>query len=262
MPIVPHRACVEPPDDTVICRFMDFPKFRDLFASEEIYLRRVDLFKETDPREGLPDDDYVRRARGLQKYVLADELQVNDDQAFNRQHAEGHFINCWQIFEGETIEMWTTYGKGVAIFSTFARLRAAIQDWLDPLNVGVVRYGRKENGNLIECLFTKHRHFTHEKELRILLQCHDPMAGANRHWDIDNIPHYEPLEENKMHEWVHPCKRRRVDLKSLVTEVRMSPWASAAEVDEVWWWVKNKGRLCLIESSHLAVPRTSIPEMT
>jgi hypothetical protein len=65
-----------------------------------------------------------------------------------------------------------------------------------------------------------------------------------------------------MHEWVHPCKRRRVDLKSLVTEVRMSPWASAAEVDEVWWWVKNKGRLCLIESSHLAVPRTSIPEMT
>jgi hypothetical protein len=255
MPIVPHPACTEPPLETVICRFMDFPKFRDLFASEEIYLRRVDLFKETDPREGLPDDDYVRRAKGLQRYVLADELEVNNDQAFNRQHSEGHFINCWQIFEGETVEMWTTYGKGVAVFSTFGRLRAAIKDWLDPVNVGSVRYGKKEKGNLIECLFTKHSHFLYEKELRVLLQCHDPMTRANRHCDIKNIPHYEPLEQNKIHDWVHPCKRRRIDLRSLVTEVRISPWASAAEVEEVWWWVKNKGRLCPIGSSHLAIPR-------
>jgi len=49
MPITPHYACLEPPDDTVICRFMDFKKFRDLFANEELYLRRLDLFKETDP---------------------------------------------------------------------------------------------------------------------------------------------------------------------------------------------------------------------
>jgi hypothetical protein len=35
MPVVPHYACKEPADDTVICRFIDLPKFRDLFASEE-----------------------------------------------------------------------------------------------------------------------------------------------------------------------------------------------------------------------------------
>jgi hypothetical protein len=264
MPIVPHPACVEPPADTVICRFMDFPKFRDLFASEEIYLRWVDLFKETDPREALPDDDYVRKALGLRKGVLEDELKVNDHQAFTRQNSEGHFINCWQLYGGETAEMWMTYGKGVAVFSTFERLRSAIKDWLDPLNVGIVRYGNKNmvGYNLIDFLFTKQRHFMHERELRLLLQCYDPMAGANRHLDENNIPHYEPLEENKMHEWVHPCKRRRIDLKSLVTEVRMSPWASEAEVNEVWWWVKNKGRICPIESSHLAIPRTPIPEIT
>ena len=44
MPIAPHSYVEAPPDDTVICRFMDFPKFRDLFANEELYLRRVDLF--------------------------------------------------------------------------------------------------------------------------------------------------------------------------------------------------------------------------
>lgn len=40
-----------PPEDTVICRFMDFDKFRDLFGNEELYLRRTDLFKEGDPWE-------------------------------------------------------------------------------------------------------------------------------------------------------------------------------------------------------------------
>jgi len=57
VPIVPHYACKEPADDTVIWRFMDFPKFRDLFANEELYLRRVDLFKDDDPWEALPSDD-------------------------------------------------------------------------------------------------------------------------------------------------------------------------------------------------------------
>ena len=118
--------------------------------------------------------------------------------------------------------MWTTYGKGVAVFSTFERLRSAIDAWLDPLNVGIVRYGNKDitGYNLINFLFTKQSHFLRKRELRVLLQCHDPMAGANRHYDINNIPHGEPLEENKVHEWVHPCKRRRIDLKSLVTEVQ------------------------------------------
>ena len=67
MPIVPHDACTEPPANTSICRFLDLPKFRDLFANEELYLRRTDLFKETDPREALPSDEYVRMAHGLAK---------------------------------------------------------------------------------------------------------------------------------------------------------------------------------------------------
>ena len=166
MPIVPHPACVEPPVDAVICRFMDFPKFRDLFASEEIYLRRVDLFKETDPREALPDDDYVRKVLGLKRLVLADELELQNQQAFTRQHSEGHFINCWQLFEGETAEMWTTYGKGVAVFSTFRAPASQLSrcGWIrsmwgssDTENKGMAGY------NLINFLFTKQSHFLQEK---------------------------------------------------------------------------------------------------
>lgn len=131
MPIASHYACTEPPADTRICRFIDFPKFRDLFANEELYFRRVDLFKETDPQEALPSDEYVRATLGLQKYDLRDELKLNDDQAFNRQNSEAYFINCWQIYEGETLEMWKTYGNGVAVFSRFDLLRSALSAMLD-----------------------------------------------------------------------------------------------------------------------------------
>ncbi len=122
MPIAFHPACEHPPDDTVLCRFMDFPKFRDLFANEELYLRRTDLFKETDPNEGLASDEYVRAARGLHRYDLRDALTLNNKQAFARQVSEAYYINCWQLFEGETLDMWKTYGQGVAVFS---RLRSA-----------------------------------------------------------------------------------------------------------------------------------------
>jgi len=84
MPITPHYACVEPSGDTVVCRFMDLPKFRDLFASEELYFRRTDLFKDDDPWEALPSDAYVRKALGLRRFDLHDELQLNNAQAFNR----------------------------------------------------------------------------------------------------------------------------------------------------------------------------------
>lgn len=176
MPIAFHPACEHPPDDTVLCRFMDFPKFRDLFANEELYLRRTDLFKETDPNEGLVSDEYVRAARGLRRYDLRDELTLNNDQAFARQASEAYYINCWQLFEGETLDMWKTYGQGVAVFSRFDLLRTAFSPMLDDILLGIVRYGEKDmtGYNLIRFLYTKRHHFSKERELRVVLQCYDP----------------------------------------------------------------------------------------
>src|ERR1700722_16053976 len=79
MPITPHDACTEPTADTRICRFIDLPKFRDLFANEELYFRRTDLFKETDPNEALPSDEYARRILRLERYDLHGELALNND---------------------------------------------------------------------------------------------------------------------------------------------------------------------------------------
>jgi hypothetical protein len=263
MPIVPHDSCIEPADETVICRFIEFWKFRDLFANEELYLRRVDLFKETDPQEGLPSDEYARKVLGLHEYDLHDELMLNSDQAFNRQHSEGYYLMCWQLFEGETMHMWNTYGHGVAVFSQFGLLKAALNSLLDPILAGVVRY--KEKGmrgyNLIDFLFRKRQHFHNERELRVLLQSFDPLVGMNRHLDEDNFPHREPLDDkNRIHPWVHQCKRRRIDLRSLITEVRFSPQVTQEQREAVELWVKVKNFTCRTTLSDLTSPHTPTPD--
>ena len=43
-------------------------------------------------------------------------------------------------------------------------------------------------------------------------------------------------------------QRRRIDLKALVTEVRLSPWATNQELDEVDVWVETKNIPCTIHS--------------
>lgn len=264
MSIVPHPSCIEPPEDSIICRFMNFDKFRDFFANEELYLRRVDLLKETDPQEALPSEEYTRKALGLWKYDLHDELKLNNHQAFNRQHSEGYYLNCWQIYEGETLHMWNTYGNGVAVFSRFGLLKAALNSLLhDVIHTGIISYGEKglAGYNLIEFLFRKNQHFDKERELRILLRCYDPMAGFNRHFDENNFPHREPLDEqNPLHPWVHPFKRRRIDLRCLVTEVRLSPGATKEQREEICLWVKNKNFTCGITDSELKSAFNPTPE--
>jgi hypothetical protein len=254
MPIMTHEACPEPPDDAVICRFMDFDKFRDLFANEELYFRRTDLFKETDPNEAMPPDDYVRNVLGLQKYDLHDEIKLNNDQASNRQFSEAQYIQCWQMFEDETLDMWARYGGGVAIFSRFGLLKSTLTPMMDEIMVGLVRYA--DDGplryNTVRFLFLKRTHFHMERELRIVLTSYDPVGGVNRHIGADGFPNREPLdEENPLHKWVHDCKRRRIDLKSLVTEIRLSPWATPVEIDEVNLWIKCKNLNILVARSVL-----------
>jgi len=231
---------------------MDLPKFRDLFANEDLYFRRTDLFKEIDPEEALPPDDYVRASRGLLKYDLHDELTLNENQAFSRQISEAHYIQCWQIYEGETLDMWARYGNGVAIFSRFDLLKSSLNVMVDNVMVGLVRYGDEPTRyNFFNFLFLKRKHFDKERELRIVLTCYDPVGGANRHIDLNGFPHREPLYENPLHEWVHECKRCRVDLKTLVTEIRTSPWATKRELDEVNDWMKGKNFSCPVNPSEL-----------
>ena len=115
MPVKPYGP--EPPNDTVIWRFMDLRKFRDLMASEELYFRRADLF--ADKSEGLPPEQYAMRVLGLDPYDINDRVALNDHLGSLAQHRESYYVSCWQLFRREELAMWEQYGHdGVAVISS------------------------------------------------------------------------------------------------------------------------------------------------
>jgi hypothetical protein len=55
--------------------------------------------------------------------------------------------------------MWKGYGQGVAVFSTFEQLKHAVNNFLDTVYLGVVRYDGPEDPNLINTLLRKRKLF-------------------------------------------------------------------------------------------------------
>jgi hypothetical protein len=121
----------------------------------------------------------------------------------------------------------------------------------DKLYIGSVKYGEVARYNSFEFVFHKRTFFAKEEEIRVALECPDILSAQNRHYDINNFPHREPLEENPIHECVHPFKRRRIDLKSLVTEIVIGPEATEQEIEEINLWNNVKGFSFPIKRSSL-----------
>jgi hypothetical protein len=243
MPIVPYVNRVEPGEDAEIWRFMDLRKFRDLMASEELYFRRADLFP--DKTEGVPPEQYVTRVLGLNPYDINDRTKLNDHLGSLAQDRESYYINCWHLYRVETLDMWEQYGHdGVAVCSRYGLLNSTLNGLLDEVHLGLVRYGTDHltnRFNVLEFITTKQIQYSQDREVRAFLTCIDSLAGGNRHFDLDNIPHALPLDLNPRHSWVPECKRRRVDLRSVVTDVVISPWAEKDASDEIKLWISLKG---------------------
>jgi hypothetical protein len=238
MPIVPHDKRIEPPDDAEIWRFFKLEYFRDLVANEELYFRRTDTYKSADPNEGLPTDRYVRRTIGLEPFVLADELALNDHQASNRLHSEGYYLSCWNLSDtNNRLRMWYGYApSGVAVRSEYGRLKAALSGFLDDVHLGKVRYGDQQMSgyNALQMLFTKSKDYEWENEVRAVVCSYDPVGGQARNYRDTGFPHREPQDDlNPIHPWVHVCKRRRIRLNDLLLEIAVSPWASEETFEEV-----------------------------
>jgi hypothetical protein len=56
-----------------------------------------------------------------------------------------------------------------------------------------------------------------ECEVRAFFNVYDQVAWGNRHIDADDQYHATPLPQYPVNPWVPDGKRRRIDMKSLVT---------------------------------------------
>ena len=245
MPIKPFWSQVEPTKEAELWRFMDLRKFRDLMASEELYFRRADLFP--DQSEGLPPEAYALDILGLNQYDINDRFELNNHLGFTAQAREAFYISCWYLFsEGlETLDMWETYGHdGVAVRTRYELLYEALDRFLDDAYLGRVQYGRDsltDRFNGMEFIFTKELKYAPDREVRALITSYDPLGSGDRHFDVNNYPHPRPLPTNPRNSWVPDSKRRRIDLRTLITDVVISPWADPDAAQEIELWLRAKG---------------------
>jgi hypothetical protein len=259
MPVFSYFDNLEPDSpDAEIWRFLPFEFFEDLMANEELHFTRADRFKQDD-QEGIPPENYIRHVTGLRRYDPTDETTLNHHIGCLAQDREWYFVVCWQVFHGETFEMWKKFGEhGVAICSTYARLKTCLHGMLDRTHLGLMRYGEDRlyqigKYNTLQFINTKRKEYESEQEVRAIVECPDPFEGQNRHFDVNNVPHRRPLDENRRRDWVQEFKRRRIDAKTLVTYIVISPFADGDALHKAEQWAEVRKHEYTVCRSVLAI---------
>lgn len=138
------------------------------------------------------------------------------------------YISCWHMNEHESAAMWSLYardGRGVAVRSTFQRLKASLSTAPETVSIGVVKYidytsGYIDETNFLAPFIHKRLSFQHERELRAII-----LRRPEEHYEENGHTLPGPNEGGPTGMSV------AVALKDLVTSVYVHPdaptWFSA-----------------------------------
>ncbi|HEY56554.1 MAG TPA: hypothetical protein G4N90_03860 [Dehalococcoidia bacterium] len=166
-----YPGLVTPNDNMTIWRYMDFTKFVSLLDKQALFFCRAD--KLGDPFEGsYPKINVSRRAE-----IFRDIMPPEDLSKVYKQTREFTAVNCWHMNRYESAAMWKLYLKsneGIAIRSTFRRLRDSLQDKEHDTYIGKVQYIDYDKDKIpddsISPFVYKRKSFEHEVELRAIIQ--------------------------------------------------------------------------------------------
>lgn len=157
----PHPIFRAPQDpSTRVWHYMDLFKFLWMLDSSALYFARLDTLD--DPFEGEYTARDYREHPGLPspKEICLAQQRIH--------------VNCWHMNEHESAAMWKMYshaGHGIAIQSTFGRLRDAFMDEKYPVHIGMVEYrdyanDRTPESDIGASALSKRKSFAYEHELR------------------------------------------------------------------------------------------------
>jgi len=166
-----HPNLEVPNDNMTVWRYLDFTKFVSILDRQALFFCRAD--KLDDPFEGSQTKANVPLRAELYKDNISPEDISGDYKWLTKITA----INCWHINSYESFVMWKLYLKsneGIAIRSTFRRLRDSLKDTKPDVYIGKVNYIDYEKDNIpkdfLSPFLHKRKSFDHEKELRAIVQ--------------------------------------------------------------------------------------------
>jgi hypothetical protein len=145
-----HPDLVLPNDNSVIWRYMDYPKLQSVLEKNSIFFSRAD--KQTDKLEG----EYpVNMLKELEKRWGI--LKSGDGEAYTffqwhcLKEIPSRLLSCWSLNLHESQKLWTVYTptiESIAIRSTIKRLKGCFNlkgDGEPVVWIGKIRYGDEEN---------------------------------------------------------------------------------------------------------------------
>jgi hypothetical protein len=284
-PVAADHPQFNPPSDpdAPLWRYMSFSKFVSLLDRGALFFCRAD--KLGDPFEG----SYPVKNKEMRPIW---EAEQGLPQGFLGQSAEYYalqrqwtFVNGWHMNEVESDAMWHRYsqaGAGVALRSTYNRLRRAFAAAEQEVFLGVVRYLNYETacfreGNALSPFVHKRSIFRHEYEFRALVQDHryaDAIAARTGKWrrvegaelvsEEGSLPKFaggktidwEDLDLDEALPLPPPGIYVRVDLDDLIEAIFVAPDAEPWFRDLVESVMKRYGfeRPVIAESTIAGIP--------
>jgi len=185
---IEHPVFEKPEDENAkIWRYMDFTKFVSLLDKQALFFCRAD--KLGDPFEGSYTQENIERRSvrykqrldslptQLQPFRDVIERDQRDHSEFLKMLRKHVYVNCWHKNDYESAAMWRLYlnsNEGIAIQSTFNRLRQCFKEKMPDTYIGMVQYIDYKNDtiseqNLFYPYLYKRKSFEHEQELRAVI---------------------------------------------------------------------------------------------
>lgn len=165
---------------------MNFRKFLSLLEKSALFFPRADRLG--DPYEGSYSEANVK----IRPVTYKDwpKFDLKTWSKFNKMLPVFTAVNCWHLNEHDSAAMWELYlpaNEGVAIRSTFARLRDSLYKEKDfNICIGEIEYIDYKNElmsreGFVNAFLYKRKSFEHEHELRAVIQ-HIPSkkTGKNK----------------------------------------------------------------------------------
>lgn len=254
-----------PTDYTKIWQYMDLSEFIHLLFSKSLFFCNTRKFG--DPFEGsLPE--FNNNINGQKEYQISKEL-IHNKKNFQKSIKSKTItnwsyqgwknrvlVNCWHMNNSESAAMWNSYSyrnSGIALQSTFQRLKDSIKFCKEEIVIGEVQYLNYRNEWLKESLgweifLTKKRPYEYERELRALnIVYHnngDNKESLNnsflKNYRI-NLPKGQKTTAKKMLSMHNgkilpiyiPGKHIKIDLDILIENIYISPYVDDYFIDVI-----------------------------
>lgn len=168
---------------------MDFTKFVALLETKSLYFTRCDKFEDAFEGSYPKMNVAVREAFpfGLTREQWDKLIQENEENKERARTAPRYTaINCWHLNEHESAAMWRLYLKsneGIAIQSSFERLRDCFCEVEEPVHIGKVTYIDYEEESIrswdpLAPFVFKRKSFEHEREVRAVITRSPALTGC------------------------------------------------------------------------------------